>query len=260
LKRQNWVIIGLLVLGWVIFLGQPTAVSTRLRMIFGQLGTPFVKLGDWIPAVHSRRQLARQTEELHAENEALRRQANAFAEIGRENLRLRQLLNLKEPAAFHTIGARVLGRDASNWWKSIQIDRGAQDGIHTNMPVINADGLVGKIIAVTRGEARVLLLTDPNCKVSALLQDSREPGIVSGSEKALGIEPHCLMTFVDRKARVKNGETVITSGLGGIFPKGIPIGAAARVRLNPQTGMYQDVDVRPAVDFHRLEEVEVIIE
>ena len=229
-------------------------------MFFVQLGTPFVKVGDLFPFVHSRRELAKQNDQLRTENESLRRQANTFAEIGRENLRLRQFINLKERTASRTMGARVIGRDASNWWKSIQIDRGTQDGIRENMPVINADGLIGKVISVTRDEARVLLLIDPNCKVSALLQDSREQGIVSGSDNAFGIEPHCLMTFVDRKARVKNGETVITSGLGGIFPKGIPIGAATRVRTNPQTGMYQDVDVRPAVDFHRLEEVEIITE
>jgi rod shape-determining protein MreC len=229
-------------------------------MIFVQLGTPFVKLGDWFPFVHSRRELAKQNEELRADNVALRRQANAFAEIGRENLRLRQLVSLKERADSRTMGARVIGRDTSNWWKSIQIDRGTQDGLRENMPVVNADGLIGKTISVTRGEARVLLLTDPNCKVSALLQDSREPGIISGSENALGMEPHCLMTFVDRRTRVKDGEFVITSGLGGIFPKGILIGTAVRARLNPQTGMYQDVDVRPSVDFHRLEEVEVIVE
>ena len=91
----------------------------------------------------------------------------------------------------HTVTGRVIGRDASNWWKSIQIDRGSNDGLHTNMAVLNADGLVGKIVSVTKGEARVLLLTDPNCKVSALLQNSREPGVAPGSMPRFRFSPRC---------------------------------------------------------------------
>jgi rod shape-determining protein MreC len=251
--------IGLLVAGWIVFLGQPTAFSGKLRMVFVQLGTPFVKLGDYFPFVHSRRQLARQNEELRQENESLRRQAQGLAEIGRENLRLRQLLTLKEHAGWRTISGRVIGRDTSNWWKSLQIDRGSNDGLRENLAVLDADGLVGKTVRVSRGESRVLLLVDPNCKVSALLQDSREPGVASGAERAFAFSPRCVMTYVNRDAKIKAGEIVITSGFGGVFPKGIPIGTAQRAQLNRQTGMYQDVEIRPAVDFRRLEEVIVIL-
>jgi len=218
-------------------------------MIFVQLSTPFVKLGDYIPVVKSRRDLDRQNRELRAENETFRQQVRALGEAGRENTRLTHLLNLPQHTGFKTIGARVIGRDAGNWWKSIQIDRGSNDGVHENPPVLNADGLIGKIIKVTRGEARVLLITDSNCKVSVLLQDSRLPGVVAGGQ----------MTYVDRNAKITPGENVITSGLGGIFPKGILIGTVVKAELNRQ-GMYQDVDIKPAVDFLRLEEVVVILE
>jgi len=257
LNRRNWVIVGLLVVGWIVFLGQPTAFSTKLRMMFVQLGTPLVKLGDYFPFVHSRRLLARQNEGLRHDNNALRQEVRVLGETGRENLRLLQLLNLKEHTAYRNVTARVIGRDASNWWKSIQIDRGINDGVRDQMPVLNASGLVGKTISVSRGEARVLLLVDPNCKVSALLQDSREPGVVSGAESAF--RPHCVMTYVNRDAKIKVGEPVITSGLGGIFPKGIFIGTVTRAQLNKQTDMYQDVDIAPAADFQRLEEVMVIL-
>jgi rod shape-determining protein MreC len=218
-------------------------------MIFVQLSTPFVKLGDYIPAVKSRRDLDRQNHELRAENETLRQQVRASIEAGRENDRLTHLLNLTQHTGFKTLGARVIGRDAGNWWKSIQIDRGSNDGVRENLPVLNADGLIGKTIKVTRGEARVLLITDSNCKVSALLQDSRVPGVVGGTQ----------MTYVDRDVKVKPGENVITSGLGGIFPKGILIGTVVKAELNRQ-GMYQDLEIKPAVDFRRLEEVVVILE
>ena len=241
----------------MIFLGQPTAFSTKLRMVFVQLCTPLVKLGDYFPFVHSRRLLARENEQLRRDNDVLRQQVRAFGETGRENLRLQQLLNLKEHRASRSVAARVIGRDASNWWKSIQIDRGISDGVRNDMPVLNADGLIGKVISVSRSEARVLLVVDRNCKVSALLQDSREPGIVSGAESVF--KPRCVMTYVNRDAKIKAGEPVITSGLGGVFPKGILIGTVLRAQLNKQTGMYQDVEVTPGADFQRLEEVVVIL-
>ena len=245
--------------GWIIFLGQPTSFSTKLRMVFVQLCTPLVKLGDYFPFVQSRRVLAKQNEDLHQENDVLRQEVRALSETGRENIRLRELLNLKEHTAFHTVAARVIGRDSSNWWKSIQIDRGSNDGVRENLAVLNADGLIGKIISVTRGEARVLLLSDPNCKVSALLQDTRKLGVASGSDAAFSFSSRCVMTYVNRDAEVKPGENVITSGLG-VFPKGIFIGTVTRAQLNKQTGMYQDVEIKPAVDFRRLEEVIVILE
>ena len=246
--------------GWIMLLGQPNAFSGKLRMVFVQLGTPFVKLGDYFPFVQSRRFLARQTEELRRENDALRQQVRALGETGDENLRLHQLLSLKEHTPLHTVTARVIGRDASNWWESIQIDRGSNEGLHMNMAVLNADGLIGKIVFVTKGESRVLLLTDPNCKVSALLQNTREPGIAAGVKRSLRFSPHCVMTYVNRDAKIKPGEPVISSGLGGVFPKGILIGTVTGVQLNKQTGMYQDVEIKPAVDFRRLEEVMVIAE
>ena len=229
-------------------------------MIFVELGTPFVKLGDAMPAIRSRRQLAKENRELRSENDSLRQQVQSLAEAGRRNLELERQLGFKERARDKAIGARVIGRDTSDWWKSIQIDRGAQDGVHENMAVINADGLVGKVISATRGEARVLLLIDPNCKASALLQDTREHGVASGVDDVFSREPRCVMTYVNRAANIKMGEAVITSGLGGVFPKGILIGSVTRVHLNLQTGMYQDAEIKPAVDFHKLEEVLVIVE
>lgn len=246
--------------GWIIFLGQPTSFSTKLRMVFVQLCTPFVKLGDYFPFVQSRRLLAKQTTELRQDNEVLRQQVRALSETGRENLRLLRLLDLKEHTTVHTVVARVIGRDTSNWWKSLQIDRGSNDGLRENLTVLNADGLIGKTISVTKGESRVLLLVDPNCKVSALLQDTREPGIASGVEAAFTFSPRCLMTYVSPGAKTKPGEAVVTSGLGGVFPKGILLGAVTHAQLNRQNGMYQDVEIKPAVDFRRLEEVMVISE
>ena len=247
-------------IGWVILLGQPTAFSGKFRALFARLATPFVKLGDYVPVIHYNRSLVTENIRLLDENARLQQQLNALAEAGRENIELHALLNLKKHNPYRTIGAHVIGRDAGNWWKSIQLDRGSQDGLRQNLAVFNGDGLVGKVVDVTRGEARVLLLVDPNCKASAILQDSREPGIVAGAEDAIAREPRCLMTFVRRDTKVRTGDTVITSGHGGVFPKGIHIGTVTGAQLNPQTGMYHDIAIKPAVDFRRLEEVLVILD
>ncbi len=127
------------------------------------------------------------------------------------------------------------------------------------MPVVNANGLVGKTVFVTRGESRVLLLLDPNCKASALLQDTREHGLVSGRKAAWVRQPRLQMTFVDRNAKIERGQVVITSGFGGVVPKGIVIGATVQARLAEVSELYQEVEVKPAVDFRRLEEVIVIL-
>jgi len=219
-------------------------------MISAQLSTPFVKLGDYIPIIKSRRDLDNQNRELRAANDLLRQQLRAFDATVAENLRLNKTFAFKERLPYRTLGARVIGRDASNWYKSLQIDRGAADGLHPDLAVLNADGLIGKITAVTRAEARVLLLTDPSCKASALVQNSREPGVVAGME----------MTYVDRRAKINPGEAVITSGFGGVFPKGIFIGTIIKGRLDQQTGLYQTLELKPAVDYRRLEEVVVILE
>ncbi|MCG3147580.1 MAG: Cell shape-determining protein MreC [Verrucomicrobiae bacterium] len=244
----------MLLIGWILLLGQPTAVSTKLRMIFAQLSTPFVRLGDHIPTVKSRRDLEAQNRDLRAANTDLRLQVQRLSELNRETLRANRL---KDYPTLRTLGARVIGRDASNWWKSLQIDRGSNDGLRENLAVINADGLVGKIIHVSRGEARVLLLTDPNCKASALLQESREPGVVTGLDS---LEPRLQITYISRQAVARVGDLVISSGLGGVFPKGIPIGTVLSGRLNPETGMYHDLELKPVVDFRRLEEVLVVLE
>lgn len=259
MKRKNLVIVGLLVLGWVIFLGQPGIVSTRLRKLFVGLGTPFIKLSDSIPAMHTNRQLEIENKKLRDDNAVLRQQVRNFAEAAQQNVELTRLLTFRQQLPLRTIGARVIGRDASNWWRSIQIDRGTDDKVAENLAVVTADGLVGKVVCATRNEARVLLLLDPNCKASAILQNSREIGTVTGPDTAFVRTPQYVMTYVRRDAKTQPGEAVITSGLGGVFPKGLLIGTVVSSQLNQQNGMFQDIAVNPAVNYRRLEEVLVIL-
>jgi len=248
----------LLALAWALLLGQPTALGAGLRVFFLRLATPFQRIADLIPVVHSHNQLAADNKKLRADNNTLRAQLAELQHQRAENQQLRALLQIKQAAPWRTVGARVIGRDASNWWKSIQIDRGTDDGVRPDQPVLSASGLIGKTIHVTAGESRVLLLLDPTCKVGALLETTREPGIVSGANAALTREPRLQMSFLDRKSNVKVGDAVYTSGLGGVFPRGILIGTVTEADLDPQ-GLYQNVELKPAADFRRLEEVMVIL-
>jgi rod shape-determining protein MreC len=260
LKRRKFVTYTLLALAWIAFLGQPTGFPSAVRNLLVRLITPFTKLGDLIPVIRSGRELAKQNDQLRTTNADLRRQLADLQAEREQNLRFRGLLAFKDLAPWKLLGARVIGRDAANWWQSLQLDRGASDGIRRDQPVVTTEGLVGKIIAVTGNESRALMLADPDCRVSAYLETSREPGIVAGQDTAFRRDPRLQMTFVQPHATIHVGERVITSGLGGVFPRGIVLGTVAGAKLNPQTGMYQDVEIIPVVDYRRLEEVMVIVE
>ena len=253
-------IIGLFVLAWALLLGQPTAFGAGLRTFFVRLATPFERLGDLVPVIRFHRDLSDANDRVRAENVLLRQQITELEHQRAENAQLRALLQIKKAAPWRTVGARVIGRDASNWWQSIQIDRGSDDGLRPNQPVLSAGGLVGKTVAVTRGECRVLLLIDPACKTGAMIRRTRELGIAGGAAAALRREPRLQMTFVDRQSSVEVGDAVDTSGLGGIFPRGILIGKVTDADLDSQSGMYQNIEIQPAADFRRLEEVMVIVE
>ncbi len=257
LKRESLTIAVLFVLAWVILLGQPASLSARVRGLFVRLTTPLAQLADLIPVIRTPRSLAKQNEQLRADNTNLRRQVEELQHTRAENEQFRALLHIKQAAPWRTVGARVIGRDASNWWKSIQIDRGHADGVRVNQPVLSASGLIGKTISVSQGESRVLLLIDPSCKASAVLQPSREPGTISGANSTT---PKLVLTFVSRDAVLQTNETVYTSGLGGVFPRGILIGTVLNAEIDPQSGMFQNVEVQPAADFRRLEEVMVVLE
>ncbi len=249
----------LLALGWIVFLGQPTALSGQLRALFTRLGTPLVKLGDAIPTVASRRALARTNAVLVAENQSLRQRSLHLEETAREHQRLQELIKLKSRLPYQTIAARVIARDSSNWWRSIQIDRGTADQVDHGLPVVTDRGLVGRVIEAGKNESRVLLLLDPSCRASAVLAQSRETGVVSGVARAFSRRPVLEMTFVDRAAQIAPGELVLTSSLSRQFPKGLAVGTVLSAELDAESGMYQRLELVPTVDFRRLEEVLVIL-
>jgi len=169
------------------------------------------------------------------------------------NERLKKLLDLKSSLTVASVAANVIGEESAPWFRTIVIDRGGVDGLEEGMPVVATSGVVGRIVKVSPNSARVLLLTDHASAIAAMIQRSRARGVVKG--KGGGA---CSLEFALREEDVKVGDVVMTSGIGGIFPKGVAIGEVSMVRKG-EHGMFQSVDIRPAVNVSRLEEVLVLL-
>ncbi|MFZ5596912.1 MAG: rod shape-determining protein MreC [Bacillota bacterium] len=179
-------------------------------------------------------------------------------ELRSENERLKRLLDFKTvvapQAGFNTVTAAVVGRDPGNWFGMITINKGSRNGLKPDMAVINDQGLVGRITSVNTYTAEVLLITDFRSGVSALIQDSRSPGIVEGTA---GYPGKVRMVHIPIETEVTPGQVVLTSGFGSMYPKGIPIGRIQELGRD-SSGLFNTAEVIPFVDFNRLEEVMVI--
>lgn len=197
---------------------------------------------------------------LRAENRELKEKVNAlrlekrrYQELLAAQDRIKALLKYRRTLNRPTMAARVVGRDPTRWFRSIVIDKGKEAGVKENMPVINASGLVGRVVSSSSDFAEVLLIIDQNSAVDSLIQRSRERGILKG----VAID-RCTLEYMVKSSDVAVGDKVITSGLGGVFPKGLAVGSVSSVNEVPGE-LFKDVEVRPAVDFSKLEEVLVIL-
>lgn len=197
--------------------------------------------------------IVEENKRLKARVNNLNRQIIQLQQARLENERLRKLLSLPELASFQTQVALVIGKDSSNWTKTIIINRGTSNGLRKGMPVVLGAALVGKVIETYPLISKIALIVDFNSKVPAKVLHSREEGIVFGGlEKGDNI---CKMKYVQR---IDVGDKIISSGLGGIYPKGLLIGEVVKVE-EEKNRLYKIAEIRPAVDFSRLEEVVVIV-
>lgn len=194
-----------------------------------------------------------QNKELKKEVKELRQAILSLKTFEEENKRLRELLAFKKKNEFETISAQVIGKSATNWRYTIIIDRGSKDGIKKNMPVIVADGLVGQVTEVSGYASQVKLIIDPKSGVGAQLLESRETGIVEGE-----VGGNLSLSFITREANINKGDAVVTSGLGGLYPKGIYIGLVEEVDQKSYS-LYKEIIVSSPIDFSKLEEVMIII-
>jgi rod shape-determining protein MreC len=183
---------------------------------------------------------------------ALEGQRTRLAELEVENRHLSDLLELRDALAVRAVAARVIGADATELSRTLILSQGSNDGLRRDLPVISTQGVVGKLIAVAPNASRVLLIDDHNSGLDAFDQRSRARGIIAGL-----LNGELTMKYVDRTEDVKPGDSVVTSGMDGIFPRGLLVGQITRVSQEGP-GLFLNVDIRPAADFRKLEQVLIL--
>ena len=197
---------------------------------------------------------SKENEELRVEVDQLENKIFVLKELEKENQRLKQLLQFGKEIPRQKVLAQVVSWDSSNEFKVLRINKGSNEGIKTMFPVITVNGLVGYVYRVTPNYSDILTILDQNNRVDAIVTSTRSHGIVEGLS---GFE--CRLKYVIRTEKVEVGDEVITAGLGNIYPKGIKIGAISQIDKE-NYGITQSIKVRPSVNFHKLEEVVVLIE
>jgi rod shape-determining protein MreC len=174
-------------------------------------------------------------------------------EVRRENFRLKQMLAYSEEISQKKILAQVIGWDSANQFKVLRLNKGSDDGIQIMSPVITHKGLVGYVYRMTRHYADVLTILDSNNRVDVIVERTRTHAIVEGIYNF-----SCALKYVNKNEPIELGDRLITAGVGGIYPKGIKVGIISSIEKET-TGMTLDVEVTPSVDFHKLEEVLVLL-
>ena len=205
---------------------------------------------EYLFLVHLQREngmLKQRVAELQKENHQMKEMAIA-------NERLQKLLQFREKISSSVIAAEVIGQDPSSWFKSVTLNKGEKDGVRKGMAVISGEGVIGQILKTAPDYATVLLITDYNSAIDSIVRRTRAKAIVEGKG-----ENRCLLKYLLRADDVIVGDIVVTSGLGGNFPKGLMVGEIKRVDKRGH-GIFQHAELVPSVDLTKLEEVLVITE
>jgi rod shape-determining protein MreC len=197
--------------------------------------------------------VSRENRQLKKDVNLLKAQINQDREMELFNTRLREFLKYKNQTNSDVLAARVISKDSSSWFKTILIDKGTDDGLKTGLPVVVPQGVAGQIISVAKKYSKVLLIIDRNSAVDGIVQRTRARGIVKGETDDI-----CSFHYALRKEDIKPEDVIVSSGLDGVYPKGLLIGHVVYVdKDNP--GVFQDIKVIPYVDFEKLEEVLVVL-
>jgi rod shape-determining protein MreC len=169
-----------------------------------------------------------------------------------ESQRLKKLLSLRDNYDYHFISARVIGREPAGLSRTIMINKGSAHGLKTGMPVIAPPGLVGRLTEVSWHVSKVLLFIDESSNIDVILQKTRTQGIVRGAGSR-----GCILKYISKNIDVKENEVVVSSGIGGVFPKGLLVGTINSVDKQAD-GLFLKININPFVDFSKLEEVLVL--
>ncbi len=237
-----------MVISILLLTASPPRQVSITRMVWLVVLTPIQEAFAFIPSYFN----------LKSENQLLRQklvqmqlQAADLEERRFENQRLRGLLSLKDRRQYTYVPAEVTGWNTDQGLNTMVIDVGRSDQIRKYMAVVMEDGVLGRIIEVGLTSSFVQLLTDRNCRISGLVQRSREQGIIRYQNNELYMQ-------LPLRSDVRLGDRVVTSGLGETFPSGLPVGRVSQIALGSRN-LFKQVSIVPAVDLNRLEEVFVIV-
>lgn len=194
-----------------------------------------------------------QNEKLKKDIDLLKNRLNAKEEIYLENARLKNLLYFKQKSSYRLIAARVIARSADSWSSSVIIDKGKHTGIKRQMAVITYLGLAGRVIDTQEFTSKILLISDPNLGISAIVQRSRQEGLVSGT-----LGSHLIMRYLPEESDIRIGDVIVTSGLNQTYPKGLLIGTVVGIGRE-FSGLSRYAIIKPAVNLSNIEEVLIII-
>lgn len=227
-----------------------TTITSPVRYAGSVVASPFNALGN----VFSNLTASQETlSDLKAQNEELTAQVAELSEAQETASRLESLLGLQSTYNLESTAARIIGESSDAWSRTVTIDKGSADGFAINMPVCNSAGVIGQIIEVSGNTSTVRLITDENSGVSAMVQSTRAQGILQGQpDGTLRLE------YVTTDADVQEGDIIVTSGIGGVYPKGLPLGTVSTV-VREENATYYTITVTPASsDTENNEEVLVI--
>ena len=230
-------------------------IMSPFQRAFSWAGNQLASLKDSVTEISH---LHEQNKQLREEVELLRAQNVTASEYASENQRLRSLLGYKQVATqFDLVAASVIGRESASWSSVITINRGTLDGVANNMAVVTELGLVGHVLESGLNSAKVQLLIDPRSSVGTLIQrpESRVAGIVEGDIKN---PSYPRMVNIPKDSDVQVNDTVVTSGYGGVYPKGLVVGKIIEIR-NEEGGLLKYGVIDTSVDFQKLEDVAIIV-
>ena len=239
--------------------GTESVVGSLFTPIQNGLYSATNAIANFFERIFSGADLRTENANLEARVAELEGQLQDYEDIKRENERLSALLNFDtETNALEFVTARVIAKSPGYWFNIILLNVGISDGVAVDMPVVNGDGLIGRVVAVGAGYCRVVTIADASGDVSALVERTRDHGMLTGTVST-GDEDEAVLTmsYLPLDADLVPGDTVVTSGLAGVFPKGIIIGDVTEVSQSSD-GMRNEAIIKPRVDFYHLEEVMVI--
>ncbi len=266
LKRPQYIALSVVVLLTILLLKLPTRAAANFKRAVSGMFMPMHGLASSAEdlanktsyATLSRRALIERIEELEKENQASAIRLMQADEVLKENARLRAQLGAARQFPWNKKLARVVSRDPANWWRTIRIGLGSRDGVVLYAPVFTASGLVGRVSEVGFAQSQVLLVGDPGCRVAVHVGETREQGIIAPSSSNPLDDTLIELSYLSRHAKLLPGQLVVTSGVGGIFPKGLIVGQIADVR-SVGYGLYKEARVSLAVKMNTLEEVWVMM-